>query len=150
MKNKKVAQYGLFRKKLIVKLFTVFCVSTLGIILVRSLVTGKAGQLIADLIAVWLRLDEVTAARIYFLTVGNLTEPLMAIVILIAMFVSLVLFSKHFTAYFNELADKLTSYCFHCNSLCADTVKQSDNLTHYLWNLKLNLNVNENHNRADY
>jgi len=107
LKNKKVAQYGLFRKKLIVKLFTVFCVSTLGIILVRSLVTGKAGQLIADLIAVWLRLDEVTAARIYFLTVGNLTEPLMAIVILIAMFVSLVLFSKHFTAYFNELADKL-------------------------------------------
>ena len=115
MKNKKVAQYGLFRKKLIVKLFTVFCVSTLGIILVRSLVTGKAGQLIADLIAVWLRLDEVTATRIYFLTVGNLTEPLMAIVILIAMFVSLVLFSKHFTAYFNELADKLHKILFICH-----------------------------------
>lgn len=107
MNNKKVSQYGLFRKKLIVKLFMVFCISTLGIILVRSLVTGKAGQLIADFIGMWLRLDEVTATRIYFLIVGNYTEPLMAIVILIAMFVSLVIFSKHFTFYFNEVAEKL-------------------------------------------
>lgn len=107
MKNKKVSQYGLFRKKLIIKLFSVFCVSALGIVLVRSLVTGKAGQLIADLIARWFRLDELTATRIYYLAVGNYTEPLMAIVILIAMFVSLVIFSKHFTSYFNEVTEKL-------------------------------------------
>ena len=107
MKNKKTGQYAVFKKKLFIKLIIVFAISTLGIFFVRSLISGKAGEFISKLLGIWLHLDESNAQRVYFYAIGNLTEPLMAIVILLALLISLTVFAKHFIRYFNEIADKL-------------------------------------------
>ena len=109
MKAEKQEHYAAFKKKAALKLTAAAAAGAALILLSRSLVSGRAGDMMVRLIMAWTKLDEINAAKVYFFTVRNFMEPLIGVGIVAVILLSFVLLTGRFTGSFDKIGEALDS-----------------------------------------
>ena len=109
MKAEKQEHYAAFKKKAALRLTAAAAAGAALILFSRSLVSGRAGDMMVRLIMAWTKLDEINAAKVYFFTVRNFMEPMIGIGIVAVILLSFVLLTGHFTGSFDKIGEALDS-----------------------------------------
>lgn len=109
MKAEKQEHYAAFKKKTALRLTAAAAAGAVLILLSRSLVSGRAGDMMVRLIMAWTKLDEINAAKVYFFTVRNFMEPMIGIGIVAVILLSFVLLTGRFTGSFDKIGEALDS-----------------------------------------
>lgn len=109
MKAEKQEHYAAFKKKAALRLTAAAAAGAALILLSRSLVSGRAGDMMVRLIMAWTKLDEINATKVYFFTVRNFMEPLIGVGIVAVILLSFVLLTGHFTGSFDKIGEALDS-----------------------------------------
>lgn len=109
MKAEKQEHYAAFKKKTALRLTAAAAAGAVLILLSRSLVSGRAGDMMVRLIMAWTKLDEINAAKVYFFTVRNFMEPLIGVGIVAVILLSFVLLTGRFTGSFDKIGEALDS-----------------------------------------